>query len=47
MDGLKAAGADMANAESIVDLWLKNHPSYPQDDETARKILSDLGSYRK
>lgn len=47
IDGMKAAGSDLSNLESSVELWLKNHHTYPQDDMTAKKILSDLGSYRK
>lgn len=47
LDGLKATGTDMSNVDSVVELWLKNHPTYPQDEEALRKVLSDLGSYRK
>jgi hypothetical protein len=47
IDGLKAGGSDLKELQTTVELWLKNHPLYPSDENTIRRILNDLDSYRK
>lgn len=47
LDGLKAAGSDLSKVESVVEMWLKNHHTYPQDEQTTKKIVGDLDSYKK
>jgi len=47
IDGLKASGDDMTNLDAKVKSWLKDHHMYPQDEATASKIASDVGSYKK
>jgi len=46
IDGYKVSGGDMDALSTAVTNWLMTHPSYPQDEATAKKIASDLGSYR-
>lgn len=46
LDGLKAMGHPMTDLEGIVKEWLAKHPTYPSDEATLQKIISDLGSYR-
>jgi hypothetical protein len=47
IDGLKAAGSDLSNLGATVEEWLKNHHTYPVDEETAKRIVTDLGSYKR
>ena len=47
IDGLKAAGDDMKDLEKKVEKWLREHHTYPMHPDEAKRVSTDVGSYKK